>query len=42
MQTSLAAQLSKLKTQQKDEIKLPSRTKLSFLFDIKQAANIDD
>jgi hypothetical protein len=27
---------------QKDEIYLPDRTKVSFLFDIKQAANVDD
>ncbi|CDW83415.1 heat repeat-containing protein 1 [Stylonychia lemnae] len=41
-QTSLAQQLNQLKIAQKDEVKLPSRTKLSFLFDIKQAANVDD
>ena len=34
--------MQKLKLQQKDELVLPSRTRLSFLFDIKQAANIDD
>ena len=42
MTSSLASQLTSLKLQHKDEIKLPSRTKISFLFDIKQAANIDD
>ena len=40
--TSLAQQLSVLKLKQKDEVVLPQRTKLSFLFDIKKAANIDD
>ena len=40
--TSLAQQLSALKLKQKDEVVLPQRTKLSFLFDIKKAANIDD
>jgi len=40
--TSLAQQLSKLKALQKDEIALPTRSKMSFLFDIKKAANIDD
>lgn len=40
--TSLAQQLQKLKVTQKDEISLPQRTKLSFLFDIKQAANVDE
>jgi hypothetical protein len=41
-QTSLAKQLGALKLVQRDEIQLPSRTKISFLFDVKQAANIDD
>jgi len=40
--TSLASQLNQLRTTQRDEISLPSRTRVSFLFDIKQAANIDD
>jgi hypothetical protein len=40
--TSLAAQLNKLRVAQKDDIALPTRTKASFLFDIKQAASIDD
>ena len=42
MTTSLAQQLGQLKLAQKDEIAIPTRTKISFLFDIKQAANIDD
>lgn len=42
MSTSLSAQLNVLKLKQKDEVVLPSRTKISFLFDIKKAANIDD
>jgi len=31
-----------LKLAQRDEVALPTRTRLSFMFDIKQAANIDD
>ena len=42
MSTSLAQQLKNLKVKQKDEIVLPQRTRISFLFDIKKAANIDD
>ena len=34
--------MNSLKIKQKDEIVLPQRTKISFLFDIKKAANIDD
>ncbi|TNV87638.1 hypothetical protein FGO68_gene2900 [Halteria grandinella] len=40
--STLAQQLQKLKIAQKDEIDVPERTRLSFLFDIKQAANVDD
>lgn len=40
--STLAQQLNKLKIVQKDEIDLPQRTRISFLFDIKQAANVDD
>lgn len=42
MTTSLSQQLNQLKIKQKDEIEVPTRTKISFLFDIKRAANIDD
>jgi len=42
MSTSLQQQLQNLRQAQKDEISLPQRTKLSFLFDIKEAANIED
>lgn len=42
MTTSLASQLNALKIQQRDEIALPSRLRLSFLFDSKTAATIDD
>jgi hypothetical protein len=34
--------LNQLKLGQRDEVALPSRTKLSFLFDIKKAGDIDD
>ena len=40
--TSLANQLNALKSQQRDSLSVPKRARVSFLFDSKQAANIDD
>lgn len=42
MATSLTQQLNQLRVKQRDQVVLPSRTKISFLFDIKKAANVDD
>ena len=42
MTTSLAQQLNALKLKQRDEIAMPARTRISFLFDAKQASNLDD
>jgi len=40
--SSLAQQLQSLKLKQKDEVKIQERSKASFIFDAKTAANIDD
>ena len=42
MSTSLARQLNALKSKKRDIIDLPTRSKISFLFDIKEAYRIDD
>lgn len=42
MATSLARQLKGLRSQQSDTLKVPIRTKVSFLFDIKEAYKIED
>lgn len=42
MSTSLASQLNALKLQQRDALAVPKRARISFLFDSKQASNIDD
>eukprot|EP01022_Parablepharisma_sp_SALTPOND_P017471 TRINITY_DN2799_c0_g1_i1.p1 TRINITY_DN2799_c0_g1~~TRINITY_DN2799_c0_g1_i1.p1 ORF type:complete len:2024 (+),score=199.97 TRINITY_DN2799_c0_g1_i1:6077-12148(+) len=42
MATTLARQLMRLRAQQKDELKLPQKAAPSFLFDIADAARIDE
>jgi len=42
MSTSLARQLQRLRTQQKDEIKLPKKATPSLLFDVADAKHIDE
>jgi hypothetical protein len=42
MTTSLASQLNALKVQQRDALQVPKRIRISFLFDSKRAATIDD